>query len=64
MLTMTLTDEEALVVRDVLEARRKEMVHEVHHTSHREFRDMLRHRLVLLEAVLGRLGSPPESLEP
>jgi hypothetical protein len=55
MLRLDLAEDEALVLRDVLETRREEMVREIRHTSHREFRDLLRRRLERLESVLERL---------
>jgi hypothetical protein len=64
MPTITLTDEEAQVVREVLEARHKEMLHEVHHTSHREFRDMLKHRLEVLEAALRAVAGAGGTVQP
>lgn len=58
MTHLQLTDEEALVLHEMLEARWQELLKEIRHTDHREFRVHLKDRAVLLERVLAQLPSP------
>jgi hypothetical protein len=54
-MTIDVTEDEAILLREILDGERKEMLHEIHHTSHREYRDLLRQRLARLEALLEQL---------
>lgn len=51
---LNLTEEEAVILAEVLESARKKLLVEIHHTDHRSFRDQLRHRLTLIESLLDR----------
>jgi hypothetical protein len=57
MTHLQLSDEEALVLHEVLEARWQELLKEIRHTDHREFRDHLKARATLLERLLQQLPS-------
>lgn len=53
-----LSDEQAVMVREILEARWTELLKEIRHTDHREFREMLRARAAALEQVVAQLEVP------
>jgi len=52
---LTLTPEERELLLSILEQRHQEMLKEIWHTHHREFKAGLRKNEKLLESVLGRL---------
>lgn len=52
--TLTLNGEELAALIDLLEAKRTELLGEIHHTGNRAFRDALRHRLAVLEGLVER----------
>jgi hypothetical protein len=54
---LNLTSEEFEVLTELLEAARTKLLVEIRHTDHRTFRDELRHRLTVLEALLERIHS-------
>ena len=58
MIHLELTQDEALLVREILQARWEDMLKEVRHTDHREFREFLRRRTETLEQLLDRLSEP------
>lgn len=58
MTHLPLTDEEAVVLHEMLEARWQELLKEIRHTDHREFREHLKNRATLLERVLAQLPAP------
>jgi hypothetical protein len=47
---------EAEVLAQLLQERCRELLFEISHTDHREYRRALEHRLELLEAVLPRIA--------
>ena len=53
---LPLSTEEAEVVWDILADRHRELVRQISHTSHSEFKITLRHREVVLDAVIKRLS--------
>lgn len=53
---LQLSAEEAEVVWDILADRHRELLREISHTSHREFKITLRHREAVLDAVTKRLS--------
>jgi hypothetical protein len=56
MARLELTDDEALMLRGLLEARRDEVLREVHHTDHREFRELLKAKAAMLERMVEQLA--------
>lgn len=62
MVRIELSDEEAGLLREVLESKAQALLVEIRHTTHREFRDMLKARAANLDKVLRLLG--PEHHEP
>ncbi|HLJ88446.1 MAG TPA: hypothetical protein VKZ53_16620 [Candidatus Angelobacter sp.] len=56
-MTVTLNDEEEDVLREIIEACRRELLWEISRTSHHEFKEGLKHKELLLEAVLNKMGA-------
>ena len=52
---LELTEDEALLVKEMLDGRWQELLKEIRHTDHREFRDLLKARVASLEHVLAQL---------
>jgi hypothetical protein len=52
---LTLSDEEQEFLSNILEQRLRELLEEIAHTDHREFREGLRRSEKLLESLLFRL---------
>ncbi len=53
--SIDLTDDEVSVLRATLDARRRELLHELHHTDDRAFRDLLRHKEAVIEHLAEKL---------
>ncbi len=51
---LNLTSEELEVLAELLDAARTRLLVEIRRTDHRAFRDELRHRLTVVEALLER----------
>jgi hypothetical protein len=58
MMTLELTTEETLLLRDVLVAHRHALIHEIHHADDRAFRQLLRQQSEVLDRLLQRLPAP------
>jgi DNA-binding NtrC family response regulator len=56
MTRLELTDEEAVILRDLLDARWQELLKEIRHTDHREFRELLKARAATLERLVSQLS--------
>ena len=54
-ITVNLSAEERDLLAELLDRERTNLPVEIHHTRTAKFRDMLKHRLELVEAVFGRL---------
>lgn len=52
---LTLSMEEQRLLEQILENRYKTLQHEIAHTDHRDFKQMLRENEKLIEAILSRL---------
>jgi len=60
---LILSTEEQQLLLDILEQRHKELLKEISHTAHREFKQGLRKNEQLLESMMSRLrGVPAEEL--
>ncbi|MGE3840812.1 MAG: hypothetical protein AB7I50_04430 [Vicinamibacterales bacterium] len=64
MISIDLTEDEAALLRTTLESRRRELLHELHHTDDRAFRDLLRHKEELIERLCGKLGNSEARVTP
>lgn len=53
---LKLTESEAALLREILEADLSALIHEIAKTDTRTMREGLRHREVLLKGILDRLG--------
>jgi hypothetical protein len=58
---LELTEDEALLVKEMLDGRWQELLKEIRHTDHREFRDLLKARVASLEHVLAQLEVASQS---
>ena len=54
-MTLDITDEEREYLLEILDARREELLHELHHTDTLDFKEMLRRKAALVESVRSRL---------
>ena len=59
---LTLSTEEQQVLLDILEQRHRELLKEISHTAHRDFKQGLRKNEQLLEAMISRLREKPQEL--
>ena len=58
--SLSFSSEELAVLAELVESARARLLNEIRHTDHRAFRDDLRQRLAVVEALAERLhgGSP------
>ena len=54
-MTLDITDEEKEYLLELLDAKRSEMLHELHHTDTLDFKEMLRGRLELADGLRSKL---------
>lgn len=54
-MTLDITDEEREYLLEILDARREELLHELHHTDTLDFKEMLRRKAALVESVRSKL---------
>lgn len=64
MLQITLTEEEQLTLRDLLQCCLAELRVEIHHTDDMDFKDMLKNRKKVLVKILEELSVEDEQSEP
>jgi hypothetical protein len=57
MLRLELTDEQAAMLRGLLESKWEEVVKEVRHTDHRDFKLLLKAKADMLESLLAQLAT-------
>lgn len=55
-MTLDITAEEQNYLLEILDARREELLHELHHTDTLDFKEMLRRKIELVEAVRSKLN--------
>ena len=55
-MTFDITDEEREYLLEILEAQREELLHELHHTDTLDFKEMLKRKVELVEAVRSKLA--------
>jgi hypothetical protein len=58
---LNLTHDETSLLAELLEAACARLRVEINHTDHRAFRDQLRHRLTMLEAISDRISDAGKS---
>ena len=56
-MTFDITDEEREYLLEILEARRAELLHELHHTDTLDFKEMLKRKVELVEGLTSKLAS-------
>ena len=49
------SSDEVVLLKDILESKYRDLLHELHHTDDRAFREALKVRIDRLEGVLGKL---------
>jgi hypothetical protein len=54
---LSLTDEEFAILSELLESERTRLLVGIRHTDHRLFRDELRHRLEVVEAMVEKCAA-------
>ena len=58
-MTFDITDEEREYLLEILEARRAELLHELHHTDTLDFKEMLKRKVELVEGLTSKLERAP-----
>jgi hypothetical protein len=58
MVTLELTEQEAAMLREMLDVQLRDLRHEIHHTDDRGFRQLLRQKEALLEHLIHQLQAP------
>jgi hypothetical protein len=56
-MTLDITDEEREYLLEILDARREELLHELHHTDTLDYKEMLRRKAELVEALRSKLAA-------
>ncbi len=59
MVRLELTEQEALIMREFLEAGLHALYREIHHTETRSFKDQLKAKQALIERLIGQLAQEP-----
>jgi hypothetical protein len=54
--SLTLSSEERVILIELLDRERTNLPVEIHHTRTGKFRDLLKHRLEMVDAILERLS--------
>lgn len=54
-LTLDITEQERDYLLELLEAKRSEMQHELHHTDTLDYKEMLRRRMALVEGLRSKV---------
>jgi hypothetical protein len=50
-----ITDQERLFLLDLLDAEHKEMIHQIDHTDARDYRELLKQKIGLLEGLRAKM---------
>lgn len=53
---LDITDKERDYLLEILDARREELLHELHHTDTLDFKEMLKRKVELVEGLRSRLA--------
>jgi hypothetical protein len=54
-MTLDITNEERDYLLEILDARREELIHELHHTDTLDFKEMLKREVELVEGIGSKL---------
>lgn len=60
MVRVELSEDEAVLVREVLEAKAQSLLVEIRHTAHREFRQLLKARSAELDRIIQKIAPVAE----
>jgi hypothetical protein len=63
-MTLDINEEERDYLLEILEARRAELLHEMHHTDTLDFKEVLRRKIALAESLDSRLRAAHASGSP
>jgi len=55
-MTFDITEQERDYLLEILEARHVELLHEIHHTDARDFKEMLRRKVEMVEGLKSKLA--------
>ena len=55
-MTLDITDQERGYLLELLEAKRSEMLHELHHTDTLDYKEMVRRRIELVEGLRAKVA--------
>ena len=58
-MTFDITEQERELLHEVLEARHVELLHELHHTDARDFKEMLKRKVEVLEGLKSKVEGAP-----
>jgi hypothetical protein len=58
-MTFDITEQERELLLEVLEARHVELLHELHHTDARDFKEMLKRKVEVVEGLKSKLKGEP-----
>ena len=58
-MTLNMTDQERMLLLELLESKHTAMLHELNHTDARDYRDYLRSRIELLETLKSKVEALP-----
>ncbi len=61
-MTVDITDREREFLLELLETKSTALLHEIHHTDARDYKEMLKQRIELLEGLKAKLDSSPSSI--
>lgn len=56
-MTLDVSEEEREFLSDLLESKHTALLHELHHTDTREYKDLLKHQIELLEGLKSKVGA-------
>jgi hypothetical protein len=58
-MTLAITDTERVLLLELLEAKNTAMLHELHHTDARDYRDYIKERIELLAGLKSKVEALP-----
>ena len=58
-MALNITDQERVLLLELLEAKNTAMLHELHHTEARDYRDCVKQRIDLLEGLKSKVDALP-----
>lgn len=58
-MTLNITDQERVLLLELLEEKNTAMLHELHHTDARDYRDYVKQKIELLEGLKSKVEALP-----